>query len=324
MVISLWVSRPLVPHVFEVGGLHIENINLISKLDVKVNSSIMKTLFLRLILATSCLSAVYSYKLLVVIPSRSPSHSKLFLPLTQALAEKGHQVTVVGHFSLQNPPPNYNYISLDCQKRNTQKPPFSSDLKDYQGTAIERWSATYLLHQMGRVTCQEDFASPGLKHLINRNETFDLIIAQYFCSDCFLSLAKKFKAPVIGFSVCVLLEWISEIFANPTHPGYIPNVQLLHSNRIPFLGKVENLILGFVQQLYYSYVMTREGEDVAREYFGEEVSFRGISLGASLLLGVTHFTIHLPRPLVPAIVDIGTTHITKVNRLPDVSTITYL
>lgn len=28
MVISLWVSRPLVPHVFEVGGLHIENINL--------------------------------------------------------------------------------------------------------------------------------------------------------------------------------------------------------------------------------------------------------------------------------------------------------
>ncbi|KAJ3658300.1 hypothetical protein Zmor_010048 [Zophobas morio] len=281
----------------------------------------MRMLLLRLILATSYLSAVHSYKLLVVLPSRSPSHSKLFLPLTQALAEKGYQVTVAGHFSLKNPPPNYSSLSLDIRKRNTQKPPFSSDLKDYQGTAIERWSATYLLHQMGQITCQEDFASPGLKNLINKNETFDLILVQYFSSDCFLSLAKKFKAPVIGLSVCILFEWISAVFANPTHPGYIPNIHLQHSDRIPFLRRVENLILGLVQQLYYSYVMTREGEDVAREYFGEEVSFRGISRGASLLLGVTHFTINLPRPLVPAVVDIGTMHITEVNRLPAVSTI---
>lgn len=59
------------------------------------------------------------YRILAVFPFNSRSHNNLFEGVTKALARHGHQVDVVTHFKLKNPPKNYNtIINLDGTRSN--------------------------------------------------------------------------------------------------------------------------------------------------------------------------------------------------------------
>lgn len=40
--------------------------------------------------------------------------------------------------------------------------------------------------------------SENFKNFLKENNTFDLILMQYFISDCFMGLLKSYNAPFIG------------------------------------------------------------------------------------------------------------------------------
>lgn len=51
-------------------------------------------------------------RILAVLPLPSTSHFVMGEALLRGLAARGHQVDVLSHFPLKNPPPNYRDISL--------------------------------------------------------------------------------------------------------------------------------------------------------------------------------------------------------------------
>lgn len=73
----------------------------------------MKQIFCSLFITLLCLStAVTSYNILCFFPTISKSQVVFAKPLLVALAQKGHNVTLVSTFSVQKNLPNYHEIII--------------------------------------------------------------------------------------------------------------------------------------------------------------------------------------------------------------------
>lgn len=60
-----------------------------------------------------------AFRILAVFPFNSKSHNNMFDGVTKTLARSGHQVDVVTHFQMKNPPKNYRtIINLDGTRGN--------------------------------------------------------------------------------------------------------------------------------------------------------------------------------------------------------------
>lgn len=67
-----------------------------------------------LLLTIFCASSQSNgYKILGLFPFPAISHNTFFHPIGLALAEAGHNVTMVTYFPDKNPPANYTNIVLD-------------------------------------------------------------------------------------------------------------------------------------------------------------------------------------------------------------------
>jgi glucuronosyltransferase len=260
------------------------------------------------------LVAIHSYKILALFPHPGKSHVDVFLPLTKALAQKGHQLTVVSHFPLATPIPNYTDVRLG----NVSTPLVDVlDLENFQGQHENMWLEVVILTRLAQVTCECAYQSQPLQELLNKNETFDVVVAEFFNTNCHLGLLYKFKAPLIGISSSTIMHWTNERFGNPTHPAYIPVNSMNFSDRMSFLERVENLIVGLVHGEFFEQITAKNDQQIARKYLGEELPLlRDVVLNSSLLLVNSHFSLNLPRPLVPAVVEVGGVHIGDLKRPP--------
>lgn len=76
----------------------------------------MKTLTLFAIVLL-CIGHCQSANILGFLPTFAKSHYIAFQPLLKELAIRGHNVTVVSHFPLKDPPPNYHHIDVSLEQR---------------------------------------------------------------------------------------------------------------------------------------------------------------------------------------------------------------
>lgn len=278
-----------------------------------------KTMLLIVVLLLSSVTAVSnSYKILALFPHPGKSHVDVFVKLMKGLAEKGHKVTVISHFPVKNPVERYKDISLEA----SASPLINViDLDQVVGKRSEKWSAIFLVHGFAKLSCEAALQSPGVQQFIrNNNNTFVVIIAEFFNSDCFLGFVHKFRAPLIGLSSSTIPHWINARMGNPTHPAYIPNSLMDYSHRMAFFERVENVLLGFFQDYYFQEIIGREDEMLSKKYFGTHLgNWREVIFNCSLLLVNTHFSLNFPRPLVPAVVEIGGIHVSTPRLPPAVS-----
>ncbi|KAJ8972842.1 hypothetical protein NQ314_000006 [Rhamnusium bicolor] len=270
-----------------------------------------------LILFIIHLSQSYAYNILAVFPHLGKSHIDVFLPLMKGLTNKGHNVTIISNFPLSKPIPNYRDIDLGGTSQAFVDVIDMAQLD--ASNRIYKVLNTLFLSYMANMSCETGLSSKALQNFMKTKEKYDLMIIELFNSDCFLSLAHKIKAPIIGLSSCTPMPWTSERFANPTHTAYIPNNNMDYSDKMTFLERVENTVVTLFHQYHYEYFTLSRDEQIARKYLGRKASHvREFIKNSSILLTNTHFTLTLPRPLVPNVVEIGGIHIGKVRTLPKV------
>lgn len=268
-----------------------------------------------LILLTGSFYTTYAYKILCLFPHVAKSHFVMAEALMKGLAAKGHQVTMISHFPQKNSIPNYRDISLvGSMPEFVSQVPLEEVATGYVHTTIG------LLAYLGYVNCENTLEFPAMKEFIAANEKFDLIVTELFNTDCLLGYVYKQNTPFIALSSSVMMPWAHARFGNPDNPSYMGNHFLYHGSEMTFKERFINMMYEEGLKWVYRFLFEKPAYEMAKKYFGESLPpLSEIAKNTSLLLVNSHFSLNLPRPLMPNIVEVGGIHLKPPeNKLPEV------
>lgn len=269
-----------------------------------------------ILLALMMCGITTSLKILGIFPYPGKSHFVVFEALFKGLADKGHDVTVISHFPQPKSYQNYKDISL----KGTQEALIDIiSLDDLPNSRLRLYGVPLALTYLGYKDCAAGLKSPVIKDFLNQKETYDVIIIESFNSDCFLSLVHKLGSPFIMISSSIMLPWNNIHMGNPDNPSYIPNHFMDYSDELLFFQRVENTVINLYHQVLYNFPMAWIGRKFVTEALGEMPPLSDIAKNASLLFINSHFSLNLPKPLVPGIIELSGLHIGTPKPLSKVS-----
>ncbi|XP_045130167.1 UDP-glycosyltransferase UGT5-like isoform X2 [Portunus trituberculatus] len=108
-----------------------------------------------------------NYSILMLIPYWGKSHRNVFMPLSEALADRGHKVVMLTMVPESSTHPNITEVSFSLANVNVD----SSNMFDLLGTSIR---TTYM-----PIIAREMYKLPCVKKLYKERKQFDLIVVDY-------------------------------------------------------------------------------------------------------------------------------------------------
>ncbi|XP_063244123.1 UDP-glycosyltransferase UGT5-like isoform X2 [Bacillus rossius redtenbacheri] len=276
---------------------------------MEVTNKLLAAIALCLVVRTSVTGG---YRILGVFPHTAKSHFIMSGTIMRELATRGHEVVVISPFPEKNPPKNYRDITY-VDPSNTIVDSFTLDMVG--GARIVE--TLYVLYSLGVETCEATYSSQKVQELLKSDEKFDLVMVEIFNTECFLPFAHRFNASLVGISSSVLMPWANERFGNPDDPSYIPVHFTGYTDRMTFSERLANTLILSAVKVAYDYVFNYKANQIVRKYFGEMVpTVEEMASKMSLLLVNSHFALHQPRPLVPAVVEVGGIHMKEPKAMP--------
>ncbi|KAJ4434825.1 hypothetical protein ANN_23396 [Periplaneta americana] len=269
-------------------------------------------LFFVVLLGSYSIDKANAARILAMFELHIKSHFIMFEALLKGLAAKGHEVVVVSHFPQKNPIPNYTDISIEGA--------LPSLLNSFTIQYAVNQKNINLLHFVWNLNikfCEKSFEHPKVQELIKSKQKFDLVITEYFGANCFTGFAHLFNASHINVASSMTFPWIDEKFGNPSHPAYIPIFFLPHTDKMNLQQRVYNTIMNLILKFGSYYFSELPMEQLARKHLGNQLPpLREISKNTSLVLVNSHFSINIPRPMVPGVIEVGGLHIGTPKKLP--------
>ncbi|XP_043268662.1 UDP-glucosyltransferase 2-like [Venturia canescens] len=249
----------------------------------------------------------YGARILGLFPLQGKSHFVMCETLMRALAARGHQVDVVSHFPLKNPPPNYRDISLAGTLPNVVNNVTYEESQRFGSGTLKT------LFEVGGTNVCNLLATPKLRDLIENPPTdppYDLVINEMFIADCYLAFSRHLKIPLIGMSTSKVMDWMNLPLGNPSSTAYVPSIFSGFSQHMSFFERLQNTVISGIIKIQYWYYMS-EQLSLVEKYFGIKVdSMSELYKDISVMLVNTHPSFDFIRPLTPGIIEVGGLHVT--------------
>nr|XP_015838844.1 PREDICTED: 2-hydroxyacylsphingosine 1-beta-galactosyltransferase isoform X2 [Tribolium castaneum] len=276
----------------------------------------MKTAASLLVLFLISTYGANSAKILGVFPVPGRSHYILGSSLMKALAEKGHDVTVISCFEEQNPPKNGTYRDIvitgavdEMTKQMAKMNMFDRESTNPFAGAV---FMSFRLPAMTETTLKHE----NVQKLINSNEKFDAVIVE-FASEALYALSTHFGAPLVTFSATRASHWINPLVGNPSPPSYIPDIMLDFSVLMTLYERLVNSLVYVFNELLLNFVVYPKHNELMKKYIPNAPShISEVLYNHSIVLVNSHPSVNRPVPYVPSMVDIGGFHIKPPKKLP--------
>ncbi|CAH1402291.1 unnamed protein product [Nezara viridula] len=258
------------------------------------------------ILIFSIVNYCHGYNILVMMPYPLYSHTKSYLPLFIELAKRGHNVTMVSQYKLNEPVPNFNEIIVDDIMKDMHENKF--DIRIMEGFLFRLFG----LRLVCKLLLDDAFKSEGLKAFLNdTNSKFDMVITEtFFCQEPFVALGHKYGAIQVSVQTITLFMALSRVTGNPHNPAYVPSIVCPSSHQMNFwersksaLANLLDYLISHITWLYLDYYMSSR----LAPYPGFENLPPMVDMfkNFSLVLLDNHMAITYPRPYLPNVVEIG-------------------
>ncbi|XP_037914896.1 UDP-glucosyltransferase 2-like isoform X1 [Hermetia illucens] len=259
------------------------------------------------------LTKTHCLKILGLFPHPGISHFHFFHPIMRALAEAGHDVTVVSHFPDKSPPMHYKDIVIGgVQLLND-----TVDLQKFENRPVYSIILDFFkLHEWGKNTCEHTLKSIALRKVLKSPDKFDVILVEQFNTDCMMGVAYELKAPTIALSSCALMPWHYERFGAPLIPSYMPIVFHGHSEDMNFFQRLVNWFSSHLLQILYEYYSQSLATALLRSRFSHDMpEVSELVKETNLMFVNQHFSLSGAKPLPPSIIELGGIHIQKAKTL---------
>ncbi|XP_075985856.1 uncharacterized protein LOC142982985 [Anticarsia gemmatalis] len=276
----------------------------------------MSLLLIIPIIYSLVLSPIDTAKILAVFPVPSISHQVVFRPLTQELARRGHDVTVVTPdpaFKKGGAPANLTEIDVHDISYKIWVENFMQASKGNKGDLSNQME---IILDTFAVVFDAQLQTKEVKEVINKNKQYDLLLLEA-CVRPALGISHLFKAPVILVSSFGAAPGNYDMVGASEHPLLYPTV--VHQ-RIHNLNMWEK-----ISELYGHYGMIKTYEknavtenSVLRKNFGPNTpGVEELSKNVDMLLLNSNPVFEGIRPVPPSVVYMGGLHQNPVKPLPE-------
>lgn len=263
---------------------------------------------------------IEGYRILGTFSHPGISHFAVFQPLLEELSRRGHEVTVVSSFPLKKGLSRYRDVDLSKDVAEMLQ---IFQLKDLPpGGKIPKFLGVQMVKKFAEEACERILSSKTLSAFLKEDNHYDLIITEFFNTNCLLMpIYERFKAPIIGATSHVLMPWTNLWLGNPANPSTVPDIFMDFSDHMSFRDRLENTLGTLYHNLYFHYVIKKQDIDIIRRNLRLDVSanYDAILNNVSAVLVNSHFSLNRPRPLVPAVIDVGGMHLLPQKKLPTVN-----
>ncbi|KAL7043666.1 hypothetical protein ACKWTF_001618 [Chironomus riparius] len=252
------------------------------------------------------------HRILGLFPHPGFSHFHFFQPVMYALAEAGHDVTVVSHFPNKEPHENYKDELLDNVNAGLLNV-VSLDMFKKQNT-FNHFIEFFMLKNFAQESCQLALNSSAIKNVFNqgRREPFDLIIVEMWNTDCMLGVAEKLKAPIIALSSCNIMPWHTTKLGLPYEPGFLPTTFVGYSDHMSFGARLSNwLTLAYMNFMYKTFVQKNDNTYLKRKFGDDFPKTSELIKKVSMVFVNQHYSLNGAKHLSPNVVELGGVHIGK-------------
>ncbi|XP_038217975.1 UDP-glucosyltransferase 2-like [Zerene cesonia] len=182
-------------------------------------------------------------RILAIFPTPSISHQVVFRPLTQELARRGHEVTVLTTdpvFTKENSPANFTEINL----HDVSYKVWVEELMKYGASFGDKTSLHKQIELVaiifGKVAETQMKTHEVQKLLKKEKDAFDLLIIED-CAEPYLMFSHFFKAPVITISSMGMTLSSDQIVGAPGNVFLYPTMYNKRVFNLTFWEKLEEL-----------------------------------------------------------------------------------
>ncbi|RZC14240.1 UDP-glucuronosyltransferase 1-7-like, partial [Asbolus verrucosus] len=247
-------------------------------------------------------------KILGVFNHPGASHTFLGKVLLKNLAEKGHHVVMISSFPMKEHVPNYRDISLPEHLEDLQRRSMMYFVK-------EKTSSLDELKNMTLKHTEDTFTNSQVKELLQSEETFDVIIMDWFFNEATLIFGHIYNAPVIFMSSFGNMALLNDFTGNTLPYSYVPGAGMLTHDEMSFKDRV---IMTMFNIIYTFYIPRRNMAhyEILKRHFKNPPTVEELQENIALVLSNSHFSFETPRPYTPNIIPIGGFHIQDLKQLP--------
>lgn len=165
------------------------------------------------------------------------------MALVNALAARGHNVTVLSTDRDPTPPANVTYVHMEGVYDLFYKEHDVNLVHKHNETALE---SVDTLWSYGLLSCEGALRSRGLQQLLAYPDAFrfDLVLYDYTLGPCLLGFLPKFAyPPLVGVTAFNNPAYTAELLGGHNYYAYVPYFSLPYEQRMSFWERVENVWL---------------------------------------------------------------------------------
>lgn len=263
-----------------------------------------------------CLGSTEQSNILGLFPHFGYSHFKVYSPILTALAERGHNVTVVTYIKNSEPQPNYDELILEGRSGTDV---FSLEDHIPSRSLWTLFMEFYILHVEGQMACEVFYKSPFIEEIIRRHSVtpYDMVIMEFFNTDCYLGLPYLLQVPIVGLSSCALMPWHYARVALPDTPSYIQSEFIGFGEELSWQERFVNFVQSNGNKILYRLTEWKDNA-VIKKYLNLDVDVREVAKTTSLVFVNQHYSLSGNRPLTSQVKEIGGVHIPQENKFPPI------
>ncbi len=237
------------------------------------------------------------------------------LPLMEALAGKGHNVTYLSPFASSEDSTNSNVKAFIPKKWLQVLGSWDQQMGFYDirknNMLPFMW---YGLRHMGVLSCESLYEDQDFLDWIKISPKFDLVITEASANECAYGLVRLWNAKLAIYSTTTTLPWMMDQYGFPDESSSVSDTILNYPSweEMTFVQRFINAVCPLIFTLTWEYEYLPKLEEITRKGLGLEKEkseqlpgFMDVGRSASLVYLTTHFSIDFPRSLPPNVVEIG-------------------
>lgn len=258
-------------------------------------------------------------KILAAFPIPSISHQVVFRTLTQELAKRGHEVTIITTdpaFPKGGTPSNLTEIDVHDISYSIWREKFLTVPK---GNKDDIFTTMGIIFEAIPLIVDAQLKDKEVQNLIHgENKHFDLILVEA-CARPALIFSHIYKVPVIQVSSFGGFIDNYEIIGAPIHPILYPGTIRHKLNNLTIWETITELYLHYTIQRMNKISYSVENE-MLRKHFGPDIpSVEELNNNVDMLFLNVHQVFEGIRPVPPSVVYMGGVHQKPDKKLPQVS-----